>query len=283
MSTSQRPPAAVADRVGVSSISFRFRPLPEALSIIAAMGATEIDLGAIPAVTDHVPVPFTGERDHYVTQLAEHGLRSGAVNADIGDLNDPRLTAEQLDAVARPLIELAAATGGALIVPAGRADHTPFVTDDDDIDTLATNLVLLSQWCGQSGVRLLVEVLHHRRYIHRVGQADRLLARLGPEVFGLLFDVSHVVASGDDPVEWATRVGNRVERVHLRDAVAGNLNLGIGRGEVDFAAVIGALEAAGFTGTYILELETHDVAEHEREEDAVRSRSLIIDLLEQTR
>jgi sugar phosphate isomerase/epimerase len=273
------PDRTVADRVGVSSISFRFRPLPEALSIIAATGATEIDLGAIPAVTDHVPVPFSGDPGDYVQALDERGLRSGAVNADVGDLNDPQLTTAQLRAVARPLIELAAATGGALIVPAGRADYAPFVTDDDDIDTLAKNLDLLSGWCRQSTVRLLVEVVHH----HRFSLADRLLARLGPEVFGLLFDVSHIVASGDDPVAWAARVGHRVERVHLRDAVAGDLNLGIGRGEVDFPAVIAALETAGFTGTYILELETHDVAEHDREADARRSRALIIDLLEQTR
>ena len=94
------------------------------------------------------------------------------------------------------------------------------------------------------------------------------------------FDVSHIVASSDDPVAWAQRRADRIERVHLRDAMPGNLNLGIGRGDADFPAVIAALEAGGFTGTYILELETHDVAEQDREADARRSRDEIVTVLE---
>lgn len=271
----------LADRVGISTISFRFRPLPEALDLIAGLGAVGVDLGAIPAVTDHVPVPFTGSARSYVDELATRGLRSGAVNSDVGDLNDPALTPEALRAVAQPLIDLAAATGGALIVPCGRADYAPFVDLDTDLTRIGDNLRLLSSWCAASGVRLLVEVLHHKRFVHSVEVADRLLERVGDDVFGLLFDVSHIVASQDDPVAWARRAGSRVERVHLRDAVPGNLNVGIGRGDADFAGVIDALEAGGFTGTYILELETHDVEEADREADAERSRALVVDLLQQ--
>lgn len=269
----------LADRVGVSTISFRFRPLEEALSLIEAMGAVEVDLGAIPAVTDHVPVPFTGEARGYVDALAAHHLRSGAVNSDVGDLNDPALSQAHLAAVAEPLLDLAAATGGALIVPCGRADHAPYVDDEADLARIADNLRFLGCLAAARGVRLLVEVLHHKRWIHSVERADALLERVGPEVFGLLFDVSHVVASEDDPVDWARRRANRIERVHLRDAVPGNLNVGIGRGVADFAGTISALEEAGYQGSYILELETHDVAEADREADAVRSRAAILALL----
>ncbi len=270
---------ALADRVGVSTITFRFRPLDEALRLIAAMGAVEVDLGAIPAVTDHVPVPFTGSTSGYVEALAAHQLRSGAVNSDVGDLNDPALTREALAEIAEPLVALAAATGGALIVPCGRADHAPFVDDEADLARIADNLRYLGELARAHGVRLLVEVLHHKRWIHSVARADDLLDRVGADVFGLLFDVSHIVASGDDPVDWARRRADRIERVHLRDAVPGDLNVGIGRGVADFAGTIDALESGGFTGTYILELETHDVAEADREADAVRSRAAIVDLL----
>ena len=137
----------------------------------------------------------------------------------------------------------------------------------------------MSRLCADRGVRLLVEVLHHRRYVHSVERAEKVLQACGPEVFGLLFDVSHIVASGDDPVAWATARADRVERVHLRDAVPGDLNVGIGRGDADFAGIIAALEQGGFTGTYILELETHDVEEDQREADARRSRADIVELL----
>lgn len=274
--------AATRDRVGISTISFRFRPLDEALTIIARLGAVEVDLGAIPDVTDHVPVPFTGDPAAYTAALEAHGLRSGAVNSDVGHLNDPSLTRETLADTVRPLVALAAATGGALIVPCGRNSYEAYVDEETDLDTIAGNLAFISELCSERGVRLLVEVLHHRRYVHSVERAEKVLDRLGPDVFGLLFDVSHVVASSEDPVAWARRRADRIERVHLRDAVPGNLNLGIGRGQVDFAGTIAALEAGGFTGSYILELETHDVDEQDREADAGRSREQIVAILQGT-
>ena len=267
------------DRIGISTITFRFRPLDEALTIIERLGAVEVDLGAIPDVTDHVPVPFTGDPAAYVTALDAHGLRAGAVNADIGHLNDPALGRDELAATVRPLVALAAATGGALIVPCGRNSYEAYVDEETDLATIAANLGFVSELCAEQDVRLLVEVLHHRRYVHSVARAEKILGLLGPEVFGLLFDVSHIVASSDDPVAWAQQRADRVERVHLRDAVPGDLNLGIGRGETDFAGTIAALEAGGFTGTYILELETHDVAEQDREADAMRSRAAIVAIL----
>jgi sugar phosphate isomerase/epimerase len=272
--------AATRDRVGISTISFRFRSLDEALTIIERLGAVEVDLGAIPDVTDHVPVPFTGDPAAYVRALEAHGLRSGAVNSDVGHLNDPSLTQQALAGTVRPLVALAAATGGALIVPCGRNSYDAYVDEENDLATIAGNLRFIAELCAEQGVRLLVEVLHHRRYVHSVARAEKVLDLLGPEVFGLLFDVSHIVASSDDPVAWARRRVNRVERVHLRDAVPGNLNLGIGRGQADFAGTIAALEAGGFTGTYILELETHDVEEEDREADAQDSREEVVAMLQ---
>ncbi|GAA1393918.1 sugar phosphate isomerase/epimerase [Luteococcus peritonei] len=268
------------ERVGLSTISFRFRPLPEALEIIARLGAVEVDLGAIPDVTDHVPVPFTGDVDRYVDELAAHGLRCGAVNADVGDLNDPSLDAEMLRRTALPLLELASATGAALVVACGRADREPFVDEESDLSCIGQNLRLLADLARPLRVRLLAEVLHHRRFIHSTRQADLLLARVPSEEVGLLLDVAHVVASAEDPAEWARGCHDRVERVHLRDAVPGDLNIGIGRGAVDFAEVIQVLEESGFAGSYILELETHDVQEADREADALRSRDQIVELLE---
>jgi sugar phosphate isomerase/epimerase len=273
---------STADRVGMSTITFRFRPLDEALRLIAGAGVVDIDLGAIPAVTDHVPVPFDGDPTTWRELVAAQGLRVGAVNADVGDLNDPGLAWESLRAVAEPLVHLAATVGGALIVPCGRASYVSFVDEASDIALIVRNLARLGRLCAEHGVRLLVEVLHHRRFVHSVQRADAVLDALPHDVAGLLFDISHVVASAEDPVAWASRRLDRIERVHLRDAVPGDLNLGIGRGVADFAGTIDALERGGFVGTYVLELETHDVEEHEREADAMRSRAFVLELLERS-
>ncbi|MFC8598398.1 MULTISPECIES: sugar phosphate isomerase/epimerase family protein [unclassified Isoptericola] len=277
MSTTAAP--ATARRIGISTITFRFRPFEEAVRLIAGTGAQEVDLGALPGVCDHVPVPFEGDVEAYAATLARHGLRAGAVNADVGPLNDPALDPQTLAATALPLVRLAAATGAALILPAGGQSGEPYQDEDADLARIAENLRRVADLCAEHGVRLLVEVLHHRRFAWTVARADRVLDELGPEVIGLLLDTSHVVASDEDVVAWAERHAARVERVHLRDAVPGNLNLGIGRGQVDFAGVMAALEHGGFAGTYVLELETHDVAEQDREADAQRSYDAMADLL----
>ncbi len=269
--------------VGISTITFRHRPLEEALRLISGIGATRTELGAIPDVVDHVPVPFHGDVAPYLDLLARYGLRSGAVNADIGNINDPDYDTEALRAVFEPLLTLAKATDGYLISNCGRQNWADFVDEETDLANVAKNLTFLGGLCADAGVRLLVEVLHHRRWIHTVERANKLLALVDPSVFGLLFDVAHVVASDEDVVGWAGEVFDRIERVHIRDAVPGNLNLGVGRGQVDFAGVVDALEARGFSGDYILELETHDVEEADREADAQRSFDAIVALVEAAR
>ena len=268
------------DVVGISTITFRHRPLEEALRLIHEIGATRTELGAIPDVVRHVPVPFDRDVEPYRTVLARYALRSGAVNADIGNINDPSYDRDALRERTEPLLRLAAATGGALIVNCGRQDWADYVDEATDLAAIAGNLEFLGALSADHGVRLLVEVLHHRRWIHTVERASRLLDRVDPSVFGLLFDTAHVGASSEDVVGWAVQAFDRIERVHFRDAVPGNLNVGIGRGTVDFAGVIDALESRGFTGDYILELETHDVEEHEREADAARSYESITSILE---
>ncbi|QGF23041.1 sugar phosphate isomerase/epimerase family protein [Raineyella fluvialis] len=265
--------------VGISTITFRHRPLEEALRLIEGIGAVEIDLGAIPDVTDHVPVPFHGDVAAYLELLERHHLRAGAVNADIGNINDPAYDREALQERTEPLLDLAVATGGALIVNCGRQDRADYVDERSDMAAVAGNLEYLGRLSADHGVRLLVEVLHHRRWIHSVDRANRLLELVDPSVFGLLFDTAHVGASEEDVVGWAEQVHDRIERVHFRDALPGNLNVGIGRGTVDFAAVIDTLERHGFGGSYVLELETHDVAEEDREADAKRSFDLIAEMV----
>lgn len=265
--------------VGISSITFRHREADEALRLIHEIGATQTELGAIPDVVRHVPVPFDGDARPYLELLATYDLHSGAVNADIGNINDPDYDRSALRAMAQPLIELAKATDGALIVNCGRQNWDDFVDEDADLAQIAGNIAFLGGLCNDHGVRLLVEVLHHKRWIHTVERANKLLDAVGPEVFGLLLDVAHVGASEEDALAWIADRFERIERVHFRDAVPGNLNVGIGRGNVDFPGVVEALESRGFSGTYILELETHDVEEDQREADAQRSFDYVCGLV----
>lgn len=266
---------------GCSTISFRSRPLPEALETISRAGFGEVDLGAIPGVCDHVPIPLPKERAAAVRRdVLASGLRVRAINADPGDFNgpagDPHSRRQTIDA----LCQLATGVGATVVVlPCGRSNHEPDVSLEDDLRLVAAGLEEASGQAGSAGLRLLFEAPHVQRLCYDVGRARLLVDLVPPEVAGLVFDVSHVLAGGGDPVAFAREFGGRIEHVHLRDARPGNINLSVGRGEVDFAGTLGALAEEGYDGTLSFELETHDVGEGEREREAVAARGYVLELM----
>jgi inosose dehydratase len=102
-------------------------------------------------------------------------------------------------------------------------------------------------------------------------EAERVLA--GSHV-GLCLDTGHLLIGGGDPVALAQRHPARITHVHLKDvrldwarrvregevgyaeAVAGGMYVPLGEGDVDLAAIVTALEDAGYAGWYVLEQDT---------------------------
>lgn len=267
------------NELGCSTITFRNRTLSDALGEITGLGFTGVDLGGLPGVCDHVPHPPGPHADRIADAVLEAGVDVWTINVDPGPLNDPELAEQVLAHRISELAVLAGSLDAALIIPCGAGARAPFADDDEhDLALLARRVRLASATAAEQGVRLLVEGLHHHRFCHSAQRLRRLL-ELIPEAVGLVYDVSHIVAGGIDEVALARELGERVAHVHLRDAAPGDINLSIGRGHVDFAGVIGALTEHGYTGRYVLELETHDVAEEDRATAAGRARDAITALL----
>ena len=102
-------------------------------------------------------------------------------------------------------------------------------------------------------------------------ETDRVLA--GSRI-GLCLDTGHLLIGGGDPVRVAVSTPDRIAHVHLKDvrldlarqvqageatyteAVAAGMYVPLGQGDVDIAAIVGALEAHGYAGWYVLEQDT---------------------------
>lgn len=268
-------------RLGCSTISFRSLSLPAALAQVSGQGFGETDLGALPGVCDHVPIPLASD---LVNVLAEHVAASGiavrVINADVGEMDDPDLDGAELRERLRPLVELARAIGtSTIMLPCGRQGTTPRTELARDVGAVARALTTAAEFVGTAGLSLLVEAPHSRRLCADLDRSDMLYEALGDAPVGTVLDLSHVVASGGDEVDAVRRIGDRIRHVHLRDAVRGDINRSIGRGEVDFPAAISALTAAGYRGSYSLELETHDVDDADRPAEAGRAGRYISSLL----
>lgn len=270
-------------RLGCSSISFRHQDLPTALRTIAELGFGEIDLGALPGVCDHVPYDLDAAAVAAVrAAVADSGLRVRSVNGDIGDLNavlDARMQSARdrhLDA----LLSLAAGTGArALVLPCGALSHDPVRSIGEDLDAIAAQLIRAQRRAREFGVELWTESLHFLRFCWNLELAELLAKRLDGTGVGIVMDFSHIVAAGENPLDYLGRHSGRIAHVHLRDAVPGNINLSLGNGDVDFAAGLRALAAGGYTGHFSLELETRDVTHDERPAAAAKAASFITDLI----
>lgn len=272
----------IDSRLGCSTISFRRWPLPGALAEIKAQGFGETDLGSLPGVCDHVPIPLPAEQvDALAEQIVDGGVTVRLINADVADMDDPDLDPAEIQRRLRTLVDLAKAIGtSTIMLPCGRQGIEPRTELSNDIATVAQSLTAAAEYVSAAGLQLLVEAPHSRRLCATVERSEMLYDALGDSPVGAVLDFSHVVASGDDEVDAVRRFDGRIGHVHLRDAVLGDINLSIGRGRVNFPAAIDALTTSGYQGHYSLELETHDISDAERPAEAGRAGRYITSLLQ---
>ncbi|WP_131736317.1 TIM barrel protein [Actinomadura roseirufa] len=144
-----------------------------------------------------------------------------------------------------------------------------------DLD--AENWAALLRNLGRAAAR--AEARGHRATLHphvgtvveRSAEVDRVLD--GSDV-PLCLDTGHLLIGGTDPLALARSAADRIAHVHLKDvdaALAAKVRAGettytaavrdgvyrpLGRGDVDVAGIVGALEGAGYGGWYVLEQDT---------------------------
>ncbi|HSU37172.1 MAG TPA: sugar phosphate isomerase/epimerase [Propionibacteriaceae bacterium] len=270
------------DRVICSTITLRHLPLEDALQTIAGLGFTEIDLGALPGVCNHVPFALTADAVREVAAVVNRSrLAVRSVNADVGDLNRPldaEGAASRREHVQR-LIELCQAISSTgLVLPNGALQHEPIVSLEEDLALVADQLSSIQAECAAAGLELWVEAPHFFRLCYDL-ERTHALTRTLPSEIGLICDVSHIVASGSNPRQFIDAFSDQIRHVHLRDAEPGYIHHSIGNGQVDFADAAAALAEIGYDGKLSLELETRDVENDERPQAALKAGRYISSLL----
>ena len=96
--------------------------------------------------------------------------------------------------------------------------------------------------------------------------------------FGACVDAGHTLRSGENPVKWIEKLGERVHGCHLKD-VKGSKDQAkftkLGQGDLDVAGVLKGLKAAKFDGCLSLEYE-------ESEQDPIQDIKECLEFVKET-
>ena len=96
------------------------------------------------------------------------------------------------------------------------------------------------------------------QFIETTAQLKGLIDEVNHPRFGANLDVGHAWCAGDDPAESVRILGRRIRHLHLEDIKdRRHYHLIPGLGEIDFAAIVRALDEIGYAGAAAVELYTY--------------------------
>lgn len=202
--------------------------------------------------------------------LAEYGLAAVGQFVPVV-LHDPGT--DPLPPVETAMAGLVAADASTVVIAAATGadgyDDRPEL-DDAGWSTLLANLDRIADAAADRGLTAALHP-HVGTMVESGTETDRVLA--GSRV-GLCLDTGHLLIGGGDPVRVAVEHPDRIVHMHLKDvdlswarkvqdgaaaytdAVAAGMYVALGAGDIDIAAIVGALEEVGYTGWYVLEQDT---------------------------
>jgi sugar phosphate isomerase/epimerase len=92
--------------------------------------------------------------------------------------------------------------------------------------------------------------------VERFDQYLEFTSRIDSPMVGLNFDVGHAYCVGEDPHKWVPKMAAHTRHYHLEDIAATRVHQHLvpGRGAIDFAATLTAIQQTGYTGWLTVEL-----------------------------
>jgi inosose dehydratase len=116
-------------------------------------------------------------------------------------------------------------------------------------------------------------VFHHHcaGYVETPAEIDKLLLLTDPSLVGLVLDMGHYMFGGGDPLQASIKHRERIWHVHFKDchpdiaeksrnegwdyfkSVANGVFCELGKGSVDFNAIVGELKDKNYTGWIVVE------------------------------
>jgi sugar phosphate isomerase/epimerase len=270
-------------RLGYNTSGFAHHRLDDALTILADLGyrgvALTLDHHALNPYDPDTPRQLPIFRD----RLREVGLRvvieTGArFLLDPWHKHQPTLLSAPAERRARRLDFLRRAVDVAAALNADAVSFWSGAATDSENEAVRMNRLVegclqLCDYAAARRVRLAFEP-EPGMFIDTMSRYAELLERVAHPNFGLTIDIGHLHCLGETPIsEHLRRWRDRLWNIHIEDMRGGvHDHLMFGEGEIDFAAVLGALAEIGYAGGIHVELSRHS---HDAVETARRALAFL--------
>ena len=235
-------------RIGVDVDDLR-QAIKVGLRLASKMGFREVEFAAAGEVAP-TTISSTGRRHlaHFVHGL---GLNLAALTADLPGLrlSDPVTVGERVQRTEQ-IIDLAADLKVGVVTAAAGA-----LTHPETGEPSALALEALQRIGSQADARGVIYALRPTR---ETGQPlVRVLDELHCPSIGVCLDPAAVVMAGGNPLAAIERWADQIIMFHVRDGTAGlaegaGRETRLGEGEVDLTGVLAMLQAAEYSGPWIL-------------------------------
>ena len=215
----------------------------------------------------HTALAHSDDPGAFRDLLASQGLRLSALyaGARFSDAAKAEKTVAGIERIARFLSALE--VDRIVLGPGGpRTGPTPA----EDLKRACQTIEEAARRTAALGVHACVHP-HLGTEIQDRAEIDAVMAGTDPELVGFCPDTAHLTGAGMDPVDLIRTYGRRIGYVHLKDIgadapVGPDLNTSgtdamsffceLGRGDVDFPAVLAALAEVGYGGWLTVEIDT---------------------------
>ena len=215
----------------------------------------------------HTALAHANDPGAFRDLLAGEGLRLSALyaGARFSDAAKADETVAEIERIARFLSALE--VDRIVLGPGGpRTGPTPA----EDLKQACQTIEEAARRTAALGVHACVHP-HLGTEIQDRAEIDAVMAGTDPELVGFCPDTAHLTGAGMDPVDLIRTYGRRIGYVHLKDIgadapVGPDLNASgtdamsffceLGRGDVDFPAVLTALTEVGYGGWLTVEIDT---------------------------
>ncbi|MGE0239573.1 MAG: sugar phosphate isomerase/epimerase family protein [Parvibaculaceae bacterium] len=252
------------------SVGLPSRSLLEAVNLVADAGYDAIELNAetLPWAPAHItPAASRAERKAVADACRARGITIPAVGAHIGMVSeDPAERRAAIDFV-KGCVDIARDVGSPFVhILSGPAAAN---TDRKDAWGWFRHAVEQSTiHAGERGIGLGIEAIAGHLF-HGVDDYHEMRRDLPGVPFKVNFDPSHLEVQKEDPRRVVDELGDLIAHVHLKDGKGLFPQFEfppLGKGTIDFAALVDGLRKQGFDGVLSVEYEAQVYGYRESEE-----------------